>query len=162
MDSSFIEPYLFNPEDISEESYIEFLMDQFEHCEKNMSNTLEVKPSRIIGAGLGVFAKREIIEGEILGRYYGTYTSCEEQRSDIEELYCFEVNGLKIYPDENCILRYINDNVKLNSKGRMVGRHNLVHNSLFEVVEDYVFVVASEDISPGEELYISYGRAYWM
>jgi hypothetical protein len=102
------------------------------------------------------------MNGEIIGRYHGEYTWASEVRNHQQEIYCFEINGCKIYPADSCVLKFINDNVLLDNKGRKIGRHKMRHNVSFETVEDYVFVCAIEDIEAGEELYISYGPGYWL
>ncbi len=159
--------YYYDSNDTEWPDYEDFLLNHFDKCEENINATLEIKPSRIYGAGNGVFAKRDIRAFEIIQRFYGEEAPSDQVRSYDEELYCFDTGvGYKIYPSPDCIVRYINDTVKLNSFNKKIGRHPIQHNTEFECwkvgpTEAYVFVYAIEDIPKGEELYIDYGNSYW-
>lgn len=154
--------YRYNPADKYWEGFEEFLVDHFRTCELNIDNTIVVKQSRIDGAGRGVFAKRNIEAFEIIQRYYGEEAPVDENRSKQEELYTFDTQlGYKIYPADSCLVKYINDTVKLDHRNKKIGRLPLLHNTQFECWEGYVFVYAIDDIKQDDELYIDYGDYYW-
>uniref|UniRef100_A0A7S0DXQ9 SET domain-containing protein n=1 Tax=Hanusia phi TaxID=3032 RepID=A0A7S0DXQ9_9CRYP len=122
------------------------------------SDGLLVSKSLLPGAGLGLFAARDFVEGETICRYqspHGTMTTREavqlEDKSFLMRLGPQTYVDLKHVPEVKA--RYIND-------CRQVDRHNV--RFLKRPDEGYADVVAMRDIQCGEELYVDYGRFYWF
>ena len=117
-----------------------------------------VGASTIPKAGRGLFATRDIGEGGIVCDYTGVIVEgAEVARNDYDGEYVFEAEtkGGKVYIDArnptSCWGRFINDpldDTLVNAKVRVKGSR--------------LFVVATTDIKPGDEVFISYGPEYWM
>jgi SET domain-containing protein len=106
---------------------------------------LHVADSRI--AGKGVFAARDIPEGELIGEYTGEIITDEEadRRYENEEMtYLFDIGGGKCIDAlrSGCILRYVNHSCDPNCDDRLEGCR--------------VFYYAKRNIRKGEELTIDY------
>ena len=121
---------------------------------------IEMKPSRIPGAGTGVFAKKDIPINTELGLYRGEYLTDKE----FEEK--FADAGLGTYvltlddPNEEGRNFYV-DGLK---KGNWTSRINSPKGTLNKV--NIVFytdgrVVAKRNIKAGDELFVGYGPKYW-
>lgn len=117
-----------------------------------------VGESTIEGANRGLFAKKELREGSIVCDYFGKKVAKEEvEREDYNGEYVFEARmkgGVK-YVDAidlcSCWGRFINDpldDTLVNAKVIVKGKR--------------LIVVATTEILPGDEIFISYGPAYWM
>lgn len=143
---------------------------------------LEVKESNIEGAGLGVFATKDIDKDILLTEYYGTILSLE----DIQE---YDINAL----EPSAVLLWANfytfgdvHKYKPNSCGQMINDYSIIQNRLYTDIEldDVValydktslkhcnvkpraynskhYMLSSRFIKKGEELYFHYGSAYWL
>lgn len=117
-----------------------------------------VAKSTIEGAGKGLFAKVDIQKGEVIGEYKGEVITDEEyDRRTQEGLGNYGVDigdGLILDCGQKmCPMGYANDAYGLKRVGK--------NNSYFIQDELRVFVVALRDIKAGEEIFVSYGRAYW-
>ncbi|CAI5741310.1 unnamed protein product [Peronospora destructor] len=95
---------------------------------------VQVRRSNIPGAGKGLFATKRHVQGSIICEYTG------------------EV----LYNQENAW--------KLKDKSYLMKGHFGGFNVHFEKrpQDDKADVVAMRDIEPGEELYVNYGRLYWL
>jgi SET domain-containing protein len=121
---------------------------------------IEMKPSRIPGAGTGVFAKKDIPINTELGLYRGEYLTDKEFEKK------FGDSGLGTYvltlddPSEEGRKFYV-DGLK---KGNWTSRINSPKGTLNKV--NIVFyadgrVVAKRNIKAGDELFVGYGPKYW-
>lgn len=118
---------------------------------------LDVRPSAIRGAGLGLFATRAFADGEYICEYRGrVLTLAQVLRMSVEErsyVMGFGVNAhVDGRPDKNMLGRYINDNGNPR-------RHNVTF--VKDRVAKRAAVHATRPIAAGEELYASYGEGYW-
>jgi hypothetical protein len=118
---------------------------------------VEARASGIPGAGLGLFATRDHAAGGVVCEYMGvTWRNAEAWRR-ADKSYLLKLGDGKyvdaLYSPE-VLARYIND-----CRGRRGG-----YNVAFErhPRDDKADVVALRDIRAGEELYIDYGRIYWL
>lgn len=119
--------------------------------------SVEVKPSTIEGAGMGLFATRNISKGKLVTYYSGTvYTSVPENTVYTIELSPFQyLDGrLPLEPDHlgkfiNHYPKGLNVITKFNPNKRR-NPHSLVR------------FVASRDIYAGEEIFWDYGDSYWL
>lgn len=74
-----------------------------------------VEPSIIEQAGNGVFTKRFIKKGEIIGEYYGTYIKKGEKISDEMSMYLYcNSQDETMIPDRKCKARFINDAIDID------------------------------------------------
>ena len=111
---------------------------------------LEIKESRILDAGLGVFAGEEIQEHTLIDHYMGAY-----QMIPTSPYYFHIKDGVGIdagnYP--RCYMGMINDSI--NSR--------FENNCTFVIdqTNNKVSVWSIKKIECGEELFISYGDSYW-
>jgi hypothetical protein len=117
-----------------------------------------VGESTIDGAGRGLFSKKELESGSLICDYYGKTLSKEEVEGEgCDGEYIFEARmkeGIR-YIDAKDLLscwgRFINDPLddhKVNAKVVVRGKR--------------LMVIATTEIEPGDEIFISYGAAYWM
>jgi len=123
-------------------------------------DNVEVRLSKIKGAGKGIFAKSKIKKGELISQFTGELIEnekVEELNNNNELLYLIywdEKYTLNV-ENSNCLAKYANDaegvkkikGVKNNSK---ISWHN-----------NKLFLEATKEIKTGEEIYVSYGKEYW-
>jgi len=120
---------------------------------------LEVKPSGIPNAGMGLFTNADIKKGEKIIEYKGLITTWEgADHQDGDNEFVFYVNEdhvIDASKDDTSLGRYANDAKGLR---RIKGFKN---NS--EFMEDglRVFIVANKNIKAGEEIFTDYGPDYW-
>ncbi len=101
-----------------------------------LSEKIHVKASSI--HGLGCFASREILKGELLGRYEGPTV----KRDGTYVLWVLQENGEYIGINGQNELRYLNHSSRFNAEFQ--------ENSLFAI----------KKIKPGEEIKIHYGEEW--
>lgn len=118
---------------------------------------VEVRASRISGAGSGLFATRDHAAGAVICEYMGiTWPNAVAWKRE-DKSYLLKLGDNK-YVDAlyslDVLARYIND-----CRGRLGG-----YNVVFErrPRDEKADVVALRDIRAGEELYVDYGRFYWL
>ena len=137
---------------------------------------LEVRASEIPGAGNGVFATDPIMKGELVGEYRGKLILEGDEISDRSKMIRiseFMVDGFGI-DKIPCIIALINDCVQFIPVDTSFSKRltdddfklklweGKGYNCAFEQKHDKMFAIATRDITPGEELYISYGIGYWF
>jgi uncharacterized protein len=124
---------------------------------------LSIKKSQIPSAGKGLWAEKNFKRGEIIVKYEGekiSWKECLKRNQDQEGYgdYYFFISK------NNCIDaqyttwahgRYANDASGLS---RIDGLRN---NTRYEIINGEVVIRASRNIKSGEEIFVSYGRAYW-
>jgi hypothetical protein len=117
---------------------------------------LEAKPSTIPGAGLGVFLRqgRLLRSGTVIAEYRGS-THSRPRRG--HEAYTVKLK-------DGRYISGINDDGSVNHLAALVNDHGRDANCQlheFEELPGRVFMVAVQDIEPGDEVYVKYGAAYW-
>lgn len=116
-----------------------------------------LKESSIENAGLGLFARRNLREGEMFV-YWGKILNRAEGKKIDKSLsdYVYQTED-GIYIDakksHNCPARWLND-------GGISGH---VDNCEFleGVHPKFPVIVTTRDVLRGEELFVSYGKSYW-
>ncbi len=118
-------------------------------------SSLEIKKSTIPGAGLGVFATKDIPVSQIVCEYGGFF---------------FAGKGEWMYHDTACrtatgyivgrnIGSMINDCIDFNN---LPSKHEgFDWNLQFVSQGDKVFMISTRAIAAGEELFVPYGLNYW-
>ena len=109
---------------------------------------LEIKESQIPNAGKGVFTSTAIPNGSCIDLYYGI--SCRYPMSKYF-ISLENESGIDAGNFPRCYTAMIND---------VVGSQFTI-NCEFIISNQTVSVYACKDITPGEELFISYGDEYW-
>lgn len=124
---------------------------------------LKVKPSRIEGAGRGLFTTSKIRKGDTIVEYLGeklTWKQClrKYKHNPHELVYVFSVT------DENCIdahsktdglAKFAND-----ANGSFdVGRY--ANNCEYQIIKGRPYIVATKNINPNKEILVDYGDEYW-
>lgn len=122
---------------------------------------LEVKPSQLPDAGLGLYTKREIKKGERFVEYLGEIVTEKELDKRAEKDiygYAFYISKkvcIDAFYTPNAIARYANDAKGL---GRVKGLKN---NCVYDIWKKRGWIMAEKDIKPGEEIFVDYGADYW-
>jgi SET domain-containing protein len=123
-----------------------------------LEKELEVKTSTISGGGNGLFTKVFIPKGSRIIEYKGTITTWEKVKNEADNPYIYFVKSNHVIDARHhpkSLGRYAND-----AKG-LVRKKDKSNNALFEADGLRVFMIATKDIHPGEEIFIQYGRDYW-
>ena len=117
-------------------------------------NYVEIRKSNIPGAGVGVFAKKDIKADTDLGWYRGEHLSAEEFGKK------YDKKGYSVY-----VLCVDNDiNVDATKHYNWISRINASKGTnkkpnVYWDSEGRLF--AKKNIKAGEELYVCYGAEYW-
>lgn len=123
---------------------------------------LQIRPSNITVAGVGLFTDATIKKGDIVAKYTGKILT-DKQVSKLDSthesaryLFCVRANRtIDGYADNRSLIRYINDATgPIRAKG-------LRNNCKFEIREDWPYVIATRNIKANEELFVPYGKDYW-
>lgn len=118
---------------------------------------VEVRASRIAGAGRGLFATRAHRAGAVVCEYSGVVWRTPEALRLADKAFLMRLGGGAFVDARQTpwvLARFIND-----CRGRMGG-----YNVRFDKRpgEGRADVVAVRDIRAGEELFADYGRLYWL
>jgi SET domain-containing protein len=124
---------------------------------------LNIKKSQIPSAGQGLWAAKDFKRGDVIVKYDGekiTWKECERRNLAQEGYGCYYlyINKRKCIDAQYTIWaqgRYANDAAGLC---RIEGLRN---NSKYEIIKGEAFIKASRNIKAGEEIFVSYGKAYW-
>ena len=133
---------------------------------------LELKPSTISNAGIGVFAKEDIEEDSIIAEYRGTITTLDEQIIRASDK-CIILCDDKIIVGNNCVASLINDAIFFKDSYTHEEFKDITDIKKFPLHKNYncksswlkhkkVFITSIRPIKKGEELFYSYGFNYWL
>ena len=116
---------------------------------------VEVKTATHPDCGKGLFAKCIFKRGEIISQFTGRIVDPESKIA--KQHYGWNVdleNGtyLNVFNGKGKA-KFANDANGLIKLGR--------NNSRIELSKGNAYLVASRTINPGEEVFVSYGKAYW-
>jgi hypothetical protein len=123
--------------------------------------SLIVKKSKLPNAGKGLFTTKAIKKGQKVIEYKGEIINWKEYGKRVKENkdgYLFWINNercIDAFPTPQYKARYANDAAGLS---RMKGLRN---NSVYEVIDDKCYIVATRDIKAGEEIFVDYTKEYW-
>lgn len=126
---------------------------------------LYLRKSLLPGAGKGLFTDSFIAKGEIVCEYEGEFLPWKEidKRSDQGHegyaVYISQKRSVDAYFTPEYLGRYAND---ARGIGRVEGlRNNAVYDIQKRDGEKRVFIVATRNLQPGEEILVYYGDSYW-
>lgn len=127
---------------------------------KKPANTwLEVKPSRLPGAGMGLFAKRSFKRGQRITEYKGRLRKWKDAApEDGTNAYLMRVNrfwAIDALPATLTFGRYANDAAGTPGKSRSE------NNAIYVTEGVRCFLEADKDIQPGDEILVDYGIEFW-
>jgi hypothetical protein len=131
---------------------------------------VEVKQSLIKGAGRGVFATKDINEGERVCEYWGKYIDLKKTKFpssdkllqiDESTLFC----GYEKYKKPDKCGQFINDSSSIDNIN--VGSIRKYHHDNFANVDisieaKGIYFNSIKNIKEGDELYFKYGINYWI
>ena len=123
-----------------------------------LEKELEVKESGILDAGKGLFTTVFIPKGTRIVEYKGTITTWDAVRADPTNAYIYFLKPnyvIDAREHTKSLARYVND-----AQG-LVRTKDRRNNAKFTADGLRVFIEATKDIQPGEEIFVSYGRKYW-
>jgi len=118
---------------------------------------VSINPSSIPGSGMGLYAEENIKKGDLIVEVTGKKYSTDSDIVPENDLYLLDSgDGTNDYIDVTGPAMYANDACGLS---RIPG---LVNNSLFRLLDDgSMWLEATKNIKAGQEIFASYGRAYW-
>jgi SET domain-containing protein len=125
---------------------------------------LYIKESILPNAGKGLFTDTLIKRGEKVVEYTGdiiTWKECERRNNLIKNgvgAYYFYINSRKCIDAQyhlDSLARYAND---ANGFAKIP---KLKNNARFEIIKGRVYIIASCNLKPGDEIFVAYGREYW-
>ena len=122
--------------------------------EEDGAEWLVVRPSRIPNAGEGLFTTQFCAAGFVLCEYKGARLTGLQLLRTPDWTYVCNYDGSNFWIDTKEHLkvksRYINDNFDPSKR-----------NLRWVLREGRIFLEATRDIFPEEELYVEYGERYW-
>lgn len=122
------------------------------------SNDLEVKRSGLPNAGNGLFTRVFIPAGTDIVEYTGIVTTWKEVNKEWDNGYIYYVSRnyvINAKPHVNALARYANDAAGLEKAKQ------LKNNCVYKKKGKKIFIHATKDIQPGEEILVEYGKDYW-
>ncbi|MBC7849873.1 MAG: SET domain-containing protein-lysine N-methyltransferase [Chitinophagaceae bacterium] len=121
--------------------------------------SLFVKKSSLPEAGKGLFTKTSIKKGTPIVEYKGKITTWKEVQHDEGK------NGYIYYITRNLVIdagKYRSALARYANDARGLKRINGTRNNAKYVEKGrQVFITATKDIQPGEEIFVGYGKEYW-
>ncbi|MES2430270.1 MAG: SET domain-containing protein-lysine N-methyltransferase [Bacteroidota bacterium] len=120
---------------------------------------LFIKRSSLPKAGLGLYTKKFIPKGAFIAEYKGKIRTWKEVNFlHCDNRYIFYVNRNKVIDAlgyKKSFARYTNDAEGLKKiKG-------ITNNADFIDDNGRIYIEATKDILPGQEIFVSYGKEYW-
>jgi SET domain-containing protein len=120
-----------------------------------------VKKSRILGSGMGLFAKRAIPPNKLIVEYSGTKVQLEIAHADTYiSQYCLQLDddfAVDAKEDVGNLGRFANDADH--------GSNPFVCNAQYVIKtkngEKTAWIEAIDSIAVGEEIFVSYGEEFW-
>ncbi len=132
-----------------------------------MESLLSVGKSTIAGAGVGVFAIRDIPAGTRICEYTGRECSLAEDRTDMTYTYVVDQDhvivgdGISSKINDSVDFRQLSYDETVTFFTQKGLPYLFPHNCKFTVEHKKVYVDAIANIAPGQELFADYGFKYW-
>lgn len=129
-----------------------------------MQNLLEVKSSKIRGAGKGAFARVNICEGTRVGEYKGKVLTAAAYDRLRDKAYVYEVakkvNGRYQMHYIDARLHKRNNPLRYVNGARTAVQKKKINVEAYQYAET-IYYRSIRDIAAGEEIIIDYGDSYW-
>jgi SET domain-containing protein len=132
---------------------------------------VEVRQSSIHGAGQGLFATRPFKARELITQYCGTRISGEQAKAALghhqrSESYEKIHSHTKSIGHHEVIIGLQGYPAKAGAGGASYANHGPTPNTAYKSLsltsgKELMFIKASTDVSPDDELFVSYGNDYW-
>jgi uncharacterized protein len=120
---------------------------------------LKVKRSLIKGAGKGLFTTVAIPRGARISEYMGRISSWEDaDHAEGTNGYIFYLNRNHVIDarkNKKTLAHFANDSKGLT---KLIGQRN---NAKYVTSGKRVYIEATRNIQPGEEILVGYGKEYW-
>jgi len=132
----------------------------YDKIDASEEDYLYTQPSQIPNAGSGLFTSIDIENGEIIAKFIGEVISNDEanRRAELgdDDYFMMLPSGDTLdCKRTDCFAKFAND-----TEGIPSGFKN---NSIITIDdEDNVVLVANRDIQSGEEIFVGYGKKYWI
>ena len=124
------------------------------------NRTLNVKKSKLPGAGQGLFAKINFVKGDRIVEYKGRREPWNKVKAeDGYNGYLLRLNrttAINALPYKKALGRFANDAF---GAGRKNGLRN---NDEYQIYGDRCFIEATRSINIGDEVLVGYGQAFWV
>lgn len=121
---------------------------------------LYIETSQIPNAGMGLFTNVRIPKGENIVEYKGRKTTWQDvKEKEVDNLYIMYVsddNVIDAGKHKKQLARYANDAKGLTKVAHLKNNAHFVHDD-----KGRVYLEATRDILPQEEIFVSYGKEYW-
>jgi hypothetical protein len=124
-----------------------------------IETSLFIAPSTLTNAGLGLFRSSFISKGTLVFEYKGKITTWQKVLAGRT------FNGYVYYINRNHVIdarlykkqlaRYANDAA---GRSKIMGLRN---NCGYTIIKKHVYILATKNISIGNEILVSYGDEYW-
>lgn len=122
---------------------------------------LIVKTSTLPNAGKGLFTTKAIKKKSQIIEYKGEIIDWKEYEKRVKE----DKDGYLFYINKNrCIDAYNTPQYKARFANDAMGLARIKgvkNNAVYEIIGDQCFIIATRDIEPGEEIFVSYSKEYW-
>ncbi|MBL0358198.1 MAG: SET domain-containing protein-lysine N-methyltransferase [Chitinophagaceae bacterium] len=121
--------------------------------------SLKVKDSNLPGAGKGLFTKKFIPKGTLITEHLGkisTWNEADHDDGNNAYIYYVSKNHVIDAKDHSGSLAHFTNDARGYKK--LIGFTN---NSKYVERGKRVFIEATKDIQPNEEIFVSYGKEYW-
>lgn len=128
---------------------------------KYFQGKLAVRPSRIQGAGMGLFARQDLPRGTRLGWYRGDHISRQgwiESKDDSYMWMLLDDDDDEYYVDGKFQIR--NNKLRYVNGCRSPGQRASVNVDAYQK-DDRIWYKTKRKVHEGEELIVCYGGDYW-
>lgn len=124
-----------------------------------LEKQLEIKQSKIPGAGMGLFTNKPIKKETVIIEYTGTITTWKEvNHYEGTNVYIYYVNRNHVIDalhHKDSLARYVNDARGLK---KIKGLRN---NTQYIKIKGKIYIQSVTNIAAGAEIMVSYGKEYW-
>ena len=131
-----------------------------------MAYYVEVKPSKIKQAGLGLFATKKFKVNEIICSYEGELILSEIAESEnYHSDYLFRINNDWTIDGEDfnsSFGRFINDPIFIKKTNCIIRANYKLNSDKKRIYDLSASVIATKIIKENEKIYVSYGNTYWI
>lgn len=127
-----------------------------------------VKKSNIDGAGYGLFSKKAFKKGDKVVKLTGKRCTPSDPYYNPFHRYALEINRKGDYIDPCEVVNQCDYGMYANDANKNKKKHHFKNNVYFSYMpcrQDnglyYVWMKAKQNIRPGDEIFVSYGKKYW-